>query len=158
MRGAWDCAADIVRRGGVRQLWKGNSAVLVRVLPFAGIHYAAYEQFNALLAPGETPPLPNHPLRSTLTEIYLCHTCSCHGILRMPHHPAAAAVAAAESESSGALPAKKRLSPLRKFASGAGAGATSTLLTYHLRVIIIMLRTLDWLGFTYVLRYRYGYS
>ena len=73
----------------MHQLWRGNSAVLVRVLPFAGIHYAAHEQFSAWLAPAAAAaPRPSAPART--------------------------------------------LSPLRKFASGAGAGATSTLLTYPL--------------------------
>lgn len=49
---------DINRQDGIRGLFRGHSATLLRVFPYAGIKFLAYEQFRAVIIPskaGETP-------------------------------------------------------------------------------------------------------
>lgn len=40
---------DSYRRFGVTSLWRGNTATLARVVPFAAINYSSHEQFKHLL-------------------------------------------------------------------------------------------------------------
>ena len=66
LRAALRHGSDIVRNEGVLRLWKGHSAMVARVLPYAAIHFAAHEQLNALLAPkpGENLPIGAHRSQS----------------------------------------------------------------------------------------------
>lgn len=43
--------AAILRTEGVRGLFKGNGASVLRIVPYAAIHFGAYEQYRAALAP-----------------------------------------------------------------------------------------------------------
>ena len=63
---------------GITRLWKGNSATILRVLPYSATQFAAFRGYSHLLMVDEYTPL----------------------------------------------------TPLQHFFSGAGAGATATLLTY----------------------------
>ena len=83
LRAAMRFGLDIVKTEGVAKLWKGNGAMVARVVPYAGIHFAAHEALNASLAPRPGAPLP----------------------------------------------------VARKFASGAAAGALSTVCTYPLDLL-----------------------
>jgi solute carrier family 25 protein 42 len=69
---------------GILGLWRGNSATLLRVLPYAGLHFMTHE---------------------ALEQHFRKHQ------------------------------EGQRLSPVNRFAAGAGAGALSTLATYPLDVI-----------------------
>jgi len=40
---------DIVRAEGAVGLWKGNAASVLRIVPYASIHFSAYEQYRTLL-------------------------------------------------------------------------------------------------------------
>ena len=40
---------DSYQRFGVTSLWRGNTATLARVVPFAAINYTSHEQFKRLL-------------------------------------------------------------------------------------------------------------
>ena len=49
---------DIYNTSGVRGLFRGHSATLLRIFPYAGIKFLAYEQIRAVVIPGkqyETP-------------------------------------------------------------------------------------------------------
>mmetsp|Transcript_30012 Transcript_30012/g.48497 ORF Transcript_30012/g.48497 Transcript_30012/m.48497 type:complete len:85 (+) Transcript_30012:170-424(+) len=46
--GAIDCAKQIVRREGFLGLYKGTKANLAKVMPFAALQFAAYEQIKTL--------------------------------------------------------------------------------------------------------------
>ncbi|KAG0042133.1 hypothetical protein BGZ83_000868 [Gryganskiella cystojenkinii] len=56
--GVFKAARDISRTGGLRGLFQGNSATVLRIFPYAAIKFMAYEQYRALLMPtrrDETP-------------------------------------------------------------------------------------------------------
>lgn len=47
--GFFEYGAKIVRRAGVLDLWTGNLAIILRVMPYAGIQFAAFEQYRIVL-------------------------------------------------------------------------------------------------------------
>ncbi|KAF9182109.1 hypothetical protein BGZ51_004952 [Haplosporangium sp. Z 767] len=56
--GVFRAARDIQRTGGIRGLFQGNSATVLRIFPYAAIKFMAYEQYRSLLMPtrrDETP-------------------------------------------------------------------------------------------------------
>ncbi|KAG0025510.1 hypothetical protein BGZ82_009982 [Podila clonocystis] len=56
--GVFKAGRDIQKAGGVRGLFQGNSATVLRIFPYAAIKFMAYEQYRALLMPtrrDETP-------------------------------------------------------------------------------------------------------
>ncbi|KAF9284810.1 hypothetical protein BGZ74_001653 [Mortierella antarctica] len=56
--GVFKAGRDIQKSGGVRALFQGNSATVLRIFPYAAIKFMAYEQYRAWLMPmrrDETP-------------------------------------------------------------------------------------------------------
>ena len=56
--GLFAAMRDINQQDGLRGLFRGHSATLLRIFPYAGIKFLAYEQYRALLIPSpehETP-------------------------------------------------------------------------------------------------------
>ncbi|KAG0302786.1 hypothetical protein BGZ98_007222 [Dissophora globulifera] len=56
--GVFKAARDIQKTGGIRGLFQGNSATVLRIFPYAAIKFMAYEQYRSLLMPmrrDETP-------------------------------------------------------------------------------------------------------
>jgi solute carrier family 25 (mitochondrial carrier protein), member 16 len=56
--GVFTAVRDINHQDGIRGLFRGHSATLLRVFPYAGIKFLAYEQFRAVIITskaGETP-------------------------------------------------------------------------------------------------------
>lgn len=51
LRAALTRMGQIARTEGVQGLWKGNGAMLVRVMPYAAINYATHETLSRLLTP-----------------------------------------------------------------------------------------------------------
>ncbi|KAK3842843.1 MAG: mitochondrial carrier domain-containing protein [Linnemannia gamsii] len=49
--GVFKAARDIHRSGGVRGLFQGNSATVLRIFPYAAIKFMAYEQYRSILMP-----------------------------------------------------------------------------------------------------------
>ncbi|KAI7863849.1 mitochondrial carrier domain-containing protein [Spinellus fusiger] len=49
--GAFKAGRDIIQFSGVRGLFQGHSATLLRIFPYASIKFIAYEQYRALLMP-----------------------------------------------------------------------------------------------------------
>lgn len=50
-RGAVRFLVRTYRQDGFFSLWRGNSATLVRIVPYAAIQYAAHEQWKHVLNP-----------------------------------------------------------------------------------------------------------
>lgn len=48
-RNAVGVLRDVYLKEGLVALWRGNSATLVRIIPYAGIQFAAHEQYKKLL-------------------------------------------------------------------------------------------------------------
>ena len=46
---AWKFLRDTHRQHGVTALWRGNSATMVRILPYAALQYCSHEQFKIIL-------------------------------------------------------------------------------------------------------------
>lgn len=61
LRGAVRFLVRCYRNEGFFSLWRGNSATLVRIVPYAAIQYASHEQWKHLLNPSNERNLP--PLR-----------------------------------------------------------------------------------------------
>lgn len=49
MRAACQFIAETVRADGFLALWRGNSATMARILPYAAIQFTAHEQWKKLL-------------------------------------------------------------------------------------------------------------
>eukprot|EP01129_Flabellula_baltica_P007166 TRINITY_DN2752_c0_g1_i1.p1 TRINITY_DN2752_c0_g1~~TRINITY_DN2752_c0_g1_i1.p1 ORF type:complete len:247 (-),score=45.88 TRINITY_DN2752_c0_g1_i1:48-788(-) len=47
---------NIVKHEGIFKLWRGNTATLVRVFPYAAVQFMSYEQFKKLLVPNDGKP------------------------------------------------------------------------------------------------------
>jgi solute carrier family 25 protein 42 len=47
VRDAFAVARDIVNREGVHGLWRGNGVMMARVVPYAGVSFAAYPRYEA---------------------------------------------------------------------------------------------------------------
>lgn len=52
-RGAIRFLYRTVKNEGVLVLWRGNSATMARIVPYAAIQYSAHEQWKLLLNPGK---------------------------------------------------------------------------------------------------------
>ncbi|XP_063953157.1 mitochondrial coenzyme A transporter SLC25A42-like [Lytechinus pictus] len=49
VRNAVGVLSDVYQKEGLVALWRGNSATMVRIIPYAAIQYAAHEQYKKLL-------------------------------------------------------------------------------------------------------------
>lgn len=48
--GTFDCAKKLYREGGIRSIYKGTAATLLRDVPASGAYFATYEWFKKALA------------------------------------------------------------------------------------------------------------
>lgn len=51
LRKAWRFLLLTVSDHGVRALWRGNTATMVRIAPYAAIQFTSHEQYKLLLHP-----------------------------------------------------------------------------------------------------------
>lgn len=54
-RKAVEVLRNVYRRGGVPALYRGNSATMARIIPYAAIQYASHEQYKKLFNPSNAP-------------------------------------------------------------------------------------------------------
>jgi hypothetical protein len=50
---------SVLKKEGPLSMWKGNSAAIIRVIPYTAFQFTAYEQFSMLLAPPNTQQQSN---------------------------------------------------------------------------------------------------
>lgn len=48
--GTLDCAKKLYRQGGIRSIYKGTAATLMRDVPASGVYFATYDWFKKQLA------------------------------------------------------------------------------------------------------------
>lgn len=48
--GMMDCAKKLYKEGGIRSIYKGTAATLMRDVPASGVYFATYEWFKKTLA------------------------------------------------------------------------------------------------------------
>jgi len=53
LRAVGDYIKQTVQESGLRGPWRGNSATVMRVAPYAAINFAAHEQWKSFLYPDE---------------------------------------------------------------------------------------------------------
>ncbi|ELU18258.1 hypothetical protein CAPTEDRAFT_90574 [Capitella teleta] len=58
LRGAVRFLLRCIKYDGFMSLWRGNSATMARIVPYAAIQYASHEQWKALLNPNNSRSLP----------------------------------------------------------------------------------------------------
>jgi len=67
---------DFIRRTaletGVRGLWRGNSATVLRVAPYAALNFASHEQWKYVLYPGEANVEDDRSRQDQLLPLDLC--------------------------------------------------------------------------------------
>ena len=102
---------EIIRYEGGRKLWRGNSATLARIMPYAGIQFTAYEQYRYLL--------------TTLTI----------GDRSSTDHHGSSSSSDDTIERQQQQQQQQQLSAGWTSVAGAGAGATATVFTYPLDYI-----------------------
>jgi solute carrier family 25 protein 16 len=56
--GPFHAIKDIYKTSGIRGLFRGHSATILRIIPYAGIKFMAYEQFKHTIMP--TPSSETH--------------------------------------------------------------------------------------------------
>ncbi|KAF9113988.1 hypothetical protein BGX27_000381 [Mortierella sp. AM989] len=56
--GVFRAARDIQKSAGIRGLFQGNSATILRIFPYAAIKFMAYEQYRSLLMPSRRDESP----------------------------------------------------------------------------------------------------
>jgi len=49
VKGALIFLSNTYKQNGITALWRGNSATMIRILPYAALQYCSHEQFKALL-------------------------------------------------------------------------------------------------------------
>ena len=54
-RKALEVLHNVYHKQGFRALYRGNSATMCRIIPYAAIQYASHEQYKKLLNPSNAP-------------------------------------------------------------------------------------------------------
>ena len=121
LRSAITEAHRVVGEEGFRSLWRGNSATVVRVFPYAGVQFAAYDQYSRVLS------------RMFKTQKQERRVGSQHGLKSK-----ASGFVSNESRNKNGTSKSSELSIshlAERMLAGSGAGATAVLVTYPLDVL-----------------------
>ena len=62
----------VLKKEGLFSMWKGNSAAVIRVIPYTGIQFSSYEEYSRLLAPLPLPETPRNLTAGALAGLTAC--------------------------------------------------------------------------------------
>ncbi|KAK2717286.1 congested-like trachea protein [Artemia franciscana] len=63
-KGSIDCAKQLFKEGGIRSIYKGSLATLIRDVPASGLYFASYEVLMRLLTPANGDRSQLSPIRT----------------------------------------------------------------------------------------------
>lgn len=127
VRGALRFIRETWQQQGLRALWRGNSATMLRVVPFAAIQFVAHEQFKMFLRP------PSGSAEGKSVEVlYLIVLCAdlqtCHQLIYF-------FTFVSVTRSAHVSVSCRKLTAGQRFMAGSLAGCTATVFTYPLDLV-----------------------
>ena len=66
---------DVLKKEGIKSMWKGNSAAVIRVIPYTSIQFSSFEEYSSALRKFESlPKTPRDLTAGSLAGLTACAT------------------------------------------------------------------------------------
>lgn len=66
---------DVLKKEGIKSMWKGNSAAVIRVIPYTSIQFSSFEEYSTVLRKFESlPKTPRDLTAGSLAGLTACAT------------------------------------------------------------------------------------